>query len=96
MARQFGRHRGLVGTDEFIAQVDAGDTGRGKGIRLGQLLAADADRARIDLPLRDRHGLVRLGMRAQRYAGAFGKFRHARQVGFKGIEFDQQRRCRQR
>ena len=71
---------GIDGIDG-IGQPDVRDAGVGEDFGLGQLRAADADRAGLDLPARDDRTLVRLGVRPQRARPPTRQRLHGRDIG---------------
>ena len=64
----------------FVADMNALDPRRGKRIRFAQFLAADAERAGLDLPPGDRARFMRFRVRAQRDSLRRGECRHLAQV----------------
>ena len=70
---------------------DVVDTAVAQRLGLAQLGAAHADRARRDLPPRDLHALVGLGVGTQRHASHACELGHGGDIALEGVEFDQQR-----
>jgi hypothetical protein len=89
---QAGQARQLGRADHLVADQHVADATVDKDLGLAHLLAAHADRTGGHLAARDLDALVRLAVGAQREARAGHRAVNGLQVGFEGIEVEQQGR----
>ena len=68
------------------SQKDAGNSRARHQLRLGKGSYAHAAGPGGDLPLRDLHALVSLGVRANGFAGTLHLFHHAREICLKRVQ----------
>ncbi len=79
-------------TDDLGRDQDVRNAAVREHFRFGELRAAHADRAALELHVRDAGGLVRLGMRPKFDRGRRDERRHAIEVALDPVEVEQQRR----
>ncbi len=84
--------RELPLADDLVGDEHVANAGGDEGLGLADFLAADADRAALDLGMRDVRALVRLRVRAQRNAGAAHGVRHQVEVALERVQVDDERR----
>ena len=80
----------LCGRNDLVREQHVGYARLDECCRFIGLLAANADSAAGELQSRDIRALVRLRMRPQ--PNPAGRFRHAVEVAFEGVEVDNERR----
>ena len=82
----------LLLADDLVGDEHVANAGGDERLGLADLLAADADRAALDLRVRDVRALVRLRVRAQRDAAAAHGVGHQVEVALERVEVDDERR----
>src|SRR5581483_4393502 len=90
--RQADQADDLRRADHLARDQDAVDPALDHRLGLGELRAADADRAGVELLARDERRLVRLGVRAHRLAAPPAPLGHPRDVPLEPDDVDDQRR----
>ena len=90
--REGGEARDLRRADHFVADQHIGDAALDQCFGLGDLLAAHADGAVLELALRDLGALVCLGVRPHAHRAALHRFRKCAQIALEGVELEHERR----